>query len=509
MDTFSYLGEVLSLVNLGAMMIGIVVGLIIGAIPGLGPPMAIALMIPISFTWPAHTALIMMVSTYAAGIYGGSFTAILLRAPGTSASAATAIEGFEMTKRGKAIEAIRMSTFASVMGGLISGLVLVFLAPPLAKVSLWFGPAEYFLVAILGLTAIAAVSFGALLRGLAAGMAGLFIATIGVDNMTAFPRFTYGQTGLLSGVGILPTVIGLFAFAQALSLCEGSPLSNISGKSSLSWNIWPKISEIVYCRWSLVRGWVTGLVMGMVPAAGGSVAQWIVYSWEIQRAKAGDQFGKGEIKGVAACEGSNNGVTGTSLIPMFVLGIPGGISAAVILGALMIHGLQPGDTLFTKQPEVIYTVMWGFVVANILMGGVAGLMARTLAYCTLVPRGVLAPVIMIFCVIGTFTASGNPYDVGIMVVMGVIGYFAQKYNFSPAGILLGVILGPIAEQGFRNMMTLTDGNVIPFLAGRPVSLIIIAMIVAALYFSLRPKKWETAERDFDAMHNEFAEVRDD
>lgn len=509
MDTFSYLAEVVSLANLGAMMIGIVVGLVVGAIPGLGPPMAIALMIPISFTWPAHTALIMMVSTYAAGIYGGSFTAILLRAPGTSASAATAIEGFEMTKRGKAIEAIRMSTFASVMGGLISGLVLLFLAPPLAKVSLWFGPAEYFLVAILGLTAIAAVSFGALLRGLAAGMAGLFIATIGVDNMTAFPRFTYGHTALLSGVGILPTVIGLFAFAQALTLCEGSPLSNISGKSSLSWNIWPKISEIVHCRWSLVRGWVTGLVMGIVPAAGGSVAQWIAYSWEIQRGQPGDQFGKGEIKAVAATEASNNGVTGTALVPMFVLGIPGGISAAVILGALMIHGLQPGDTLFTKQPEVIYTVMWGFILANIVMGGVAGLMARTLAYCTLVPRGVLAPVIMIFCVIGTFTASGNPYDVWIMVAMGVIGYFAQKYNFSPAGILLGIILGPIAEQGFRNMMTLTDGNVIPFLAGRPVSLVIIAMIVAALYFSLRPKKWETTERDFDAMHDEFAEVRDD
>jgi putative tricarboxylic transport membrane protein len=508
MDVLSHLGAVLSLVNLGAMMIGIVVGLIIGAIPGLGPPMAIALMIPISFTWEPQTALIMMVSTYAAGIYGGSFTAILLRAPGTSASAATAIEGFEMTKRGKAIEAIRMSTFASVMGGLISGLVLLFLAPPLAKVSLWFGPAEYFLVAILGLTAIAAVSFGALLRGLAAGMIGLLIATIGVDNMTAFPRFTYGQTGLLSGIGILPTVIGLFAFAQALTLCEGSPLSNISGKSSLSWNIWPKFSEIMHCRWSLVRGWVTGLVMGMVPAAGGSVAQWIAYSWEIQRGVPGDQFGKGEIKGVAACEASNNGVTGTSLIPMFVLGIPGGISAAVILGALMIHGLQPGDTLFTKQPEIIYTVMWGFVVANILMGGVAGLMARTLAYCTLVPRGVLAPVIMIFCVIGTFTASGNPYDVGIMVVMGVIGYFAQKYRFSPAGILLGVILGPIAEQGYRNMMTLTDGNVIPFLAGRPVSLVIIAMIVAALYFSLRPKKWETAERDYEAKQDELAEVKD-
>jgi len=514
MEAFSYLGDVVTLANLGAMLIGIVVGLIIGAIPGLGPPMAIALMIPISFTWEPQTALIMMVATYAAGIYGGSFTAILLRAPGTSASAASAIEGYEMTKRGKAIEAIRMSTFASVMGGLISGLVLLFLAPPLAKISLLFGPAEFFLVAILGLTAIAAVSFESLLRGLAAGMFGLFVSTIGVDTMTAFPRFTYGATGLLSGIGVLPAVIGLFAFAQALTLCEGSPLSNISGKAKLSWNIWPKMSEIVHCRWSLVRGWTTGLVMGMVPAAGASVAQWIAYSWEIQRGKPGDKFGEGEIKGLAATEGSNNGVTGTSLIPMFVLGIPGGISAAVILGALMIHGLQPGDTLFTKNPEVIYTVMWGFVLANILMGGIAAILARTMAYTTLVPRGILAPIIMIFCVVGTFTASGNPWDVWIMVVFGFIGYFAQKYNFTPAGILLGIILGPIAEQGFRNTLVLTDGavnplNLIPYLAGRPVSIIIIVMIVGALYFALRPKKWETAAAGFGEMHDEYVEVKDD
>ena len=420
-----------------------------------------------------------------------------------------------MTKRGKAIEAIRMSTFASVMGGLISGFVLLFLAPPLAKVSLLFGPAEYFLVAILGLTAIAAVSFGALLRGLAAGMFGLFVATIGVDNMTAFPRFTYGMTGLLSGVNVLPAVIGLFAMAQALTLCEGSPYSNISGVSKLSWNIWPKIREIYHVRWSLVRGWATGLVMGCIPAAGGSVAQWIAYSWEIQRGRPGDKFGEGEIKAVAATEASNNGVTGTSLVPMFVLGIPGGISAAVILGALMIHGLQPGDSLFTKSPEVIYTVMWGFIVANVVMGAIAAVLGRTLAYSTLVPRGVLAPVIMIFCVVGTFTASGNPYDVAIMTVFGVIGYFAQKYNFTPAGILLGIILGPIAEEGFRNMLTITDGNVIPYIAGRPVSIIIIVMIIGALYFALRPKKWETAaeshsaETQFSEEHDEYAEVKDD
>ncbi len=494
MESLSYLTDVISLANFGAMIAGIIVGLIVGAIPGLGPPMAIALMIPISFGWPPETALILMVSCYAAGIYGGSFTAILLKAPGTSASAASSMEGYEMTKRGKAIEAIRMSTFASVMGGLISGFCLLLLAPPLAKVSLYFGPSEYFLVALLGLTAIAAVSFGAILKGLIAGLFGLFVSTIGVDAMTAFPRYTYGMTGLLSGVGILPAVIGLFAFAQALTLCEGSPQSNISGVSKLSWNIWPKASEILHCRWSLFRGWITGLVMGVVPAAGGSVAQWIAYSWEIQRGKPGDKFGEGEIKGLAATEASNNGVTGTSLVPMFVLGIPGGISAAVIMGALMIHGLQPGDRLFTHDPHVIYTVMWGFIIANVLMGGIAAVLARTMAYVTLVPRGVLVPIIMIFCVTGTFVASGNPWDVWIMVVFGIIGYFAQKYRFSPAGILLGVILGPIAEQGLRNVLVLSDDNPLPFMFSRWISVLLIVMILAAIYFSLKPKAWERTEK---------------
>lgn len=498
MESLAYLGDVFTVFNISVMICGIVVGLVVGAIPGLGPPMAIALMIPISFEWPPETALILMVSTYAAGIYGGSFTAILLRAPGTSASAASAIEGYEMTKRGRAVEAIRMSTFASVMGGIISGFALLWLAPPLAKISLLFGPAEYFVVALLGLTAIAAVSFGAVLKGLIAGLFGLLVSTIGVDAATSMPRFTYGLTGLLSGVTILPAVIGLFAFAQALTLCEGSPSSNISGRTKLSWNIWPRWSEIVHCRWSLVRGWVTGLVMGIVPAAGGSVAQWIAYAWEIQRGKPGDKFGEGEVKGLAATEGSNNGVTGTSLIPMFVLGIPGGISAAVILGALMIHGLQPGDKLFKDSPEVIYTIIWGFIIANFLMGGIAAVMARFMAQVTLFPRGLLAPIIMIFCVIGTFAASGNPWDVWIMVFFGFVGYLAQKYNFSPAGILLGIILGPIAEEGLRNVLIISDDSPLSFIFSRWISDVIIVMIIMALYYSFKPKAWDTAVEEGEA-----------
>ena len=496
-EIIGYAMNVLSATNLFTMLIGVSVGLIIGAIPGLSPPMAIALLIPVSFGLAPDTALILLVSCYAAGIYGGSFSAILLRAPGTSASAASVIEGYELTKRGKAIEAIRISTFASVMGGLISGLALLLLAPPLAAVSLWFGPAEFFLVSLLGLTSIAAVTFGALYRGLIAGLFGLLLATFGIDTYSGFPRYTFGYIGFEGGMEILPAIVGLFAFAQGLELCEGKATGNISGVTRLSWNVWPKLSEIYYVRWALVRGWVTGLIMGIVPAAGASVAQWIAYAWEVRHAKPGDEFGKGELKGLAATEASNNGVTGTSLIPMFILGIPGGISAAVILGALMIHGLNPGMRLFRNNPEVIYTIMWGFLIANVMMGFVAAFLARIMAYLTLFPRGILGPMILIFSVIGTYAGANNIHNVWIMMMFGVIGYYAQKYRFSPAGILLGLILGPIAEDGFRDMMVVSFSNPIPFIFGRPIAIIILAMIVFALYFAFKPKAWEQKRDEQD------------
>ena len=487
---FNYLGNIFDVANLLAMLLGVTVGLVIGAIPGLSPPMAIALMIPVSFQFPPETALILLVSCFAAGIYGGSFSAILLRAPGTSASAASSIEGYEMTRRGKAIQAIRISTFASVVGGIISGIVLLILAPPLAQVALLFGPAEYFLVAILGLTAIASVSFGSVFKGLLSGAFGLLISTIGIDQYSGFPRFTFDFIGFEAGLGILPAIIGLFAFAQALELSEGDAKNTISGVQKLSWRIWPDLAEIFSLRWSLIRGWTVGLIMGIIPAAGGSVAQWIAYAWEIRRAKPGDQFGKGEPKGLAATEGSNNGVTGTSLIPMFVLGIPGGISAAVIFGALMIHGLQPGLRLFKNSPEIIYTIMWGFIFANVIMGFFAIFLARIMAYLTVIPRGLIAPLIMIFSVIGTYAGTNNIYDVWIMIGFGIIGYLMMKTNFSTAGLLLGLILGPIAEDGMRDLLIISHSSPITYILTRPIAMALVLSIAFIVYISFKPQPWQ-------------------
>lgn len=508
-DALGYAGALFSIDVMTVLLIGVAVGLVIGAIPGLSPPMAIALMIPVSFNMPAEQALVMMVACYAAGIYAGSFSAILLRAPGTSASAASSIEGYELTKRGKAIQAIRISTFASVIGGLISGLVLLFLAPPLARVALLFGPSEYFLIAILGLTAIASVSFGALAKGLISGMLGLFLATIGIDLYSGFPRFTFGITPLSSGIDIMPAIIGLFAFAQGLQLCEGKAHDTIAGVTRLSWNLLPRWSEIVHVKWSLLRGWTCGLVLGIIPAAGASVAQWIAYAWEIRRGKPGDQFGHGEIKGLAATEGSNNGSTGTSLIPMFVLGVPGGISAAVILGALIIHGLQPGLRLFNDNPQVVYTVIWGFIVANVLMGLLATVMARTLAYAIVFPKGIIAPLILIFSVLGTYVNSNNLFDVWLMIGFGILGYFMMEYRFSPAGVLLGLILGPIAENGLRDLMVVSHGSPVLFTLQRPISLALIGLIALVVFYSTRQTIRERQDKETIATATGDSTVLDD
>jgi len=488
---FYYLLTVFTFTNFSALVVGVLVGLVIGAIPGLNPAMAIALMIPVTFHLQPETALIMLTSVYAAGIYGGSFSAILMRAPGTSASAATAIEGWELTVRGKAMYAIRIATFASVVGGLLSGLVLLLAAPPAAKIALWFQPSEYFLVAILGLISIASVSFQSTTKGLISGFLGIAISTIGIDIHTGFPRYIFGFPPLEGGIGIIPAIIGLFAFAQALSISTGqaSETITISGeKPKLSWNLLPKFSEIMELKGPLIRGWITGLIVGIIPAAGGSIAQWIAYGEEIRRSKPGDQFGKGEIKGLAACEGANNSTTGTSMIPLFVLGIPGGISAAVIFGALMIHGLNPGMGLFTKTPHVVYPVMWGFMIANIVMGVVAIFIARVMMYITHFPRGILSPLILVFCVVGVYTSSANIYDVWIMCSFGLIGYLMNRFGFVPAGMLLGIILGPICENALRNMITVSNGSPITYMVSRPLSIVLIIMIIAALYFSIQQKK---------------------
>ena len=320
------------------------------------------------------------------------------------------------------------------------------------------------------------------------------MSTIGVDLYSGIPRFSFGSATLSSGIDIMPAIVGLFAFAQGLELSLSKAQETIGGNTKLSWNIWPKLEEIRKVKHSLMRGWGCGLVLGIIPAAGGSIAQWIAYAWEIQKGKIGDKFGKGEIKGLAATEGSNNGCTGTSLIPMFTLGIPGGISAAVILGALVIHGLQPGLGLFKNNPQIVFTVIWGFLAANVLMGLIAAFMARGMAHLTIMPKGLLAPLIIIFSIVGTYVNTNNIIDVWIMMSFGVLGYLMNKYNFSTGAALLGLILGPIAENGLRDLMVVSRGDPLVYILHRPLSLTLIFLTAIIVFYSAKQFKWQTKNK---------------
>lgn len=483
----NYILAVFSLGNISALSIGVLVGLIIGALPGLGAYVGIALLIPLTFVMDPTSSLLLLTGLYTAGIYGGSITAVLLRVPGTSASAATAIDGYILSERGKPRASVGMATFASVTGGIFSGIVLLTLAPLLAKVATMFGPPEYFLMAIFGLTAIGSIATRNVLKGLISGFAGLFLSTIGIDLHSGFFRFSFGYPYLEGGLGLVPAMIGLFAFSQALVLCENPETGVIPrGIEKISWNIWPRMDEIKQVGLiTFVRSYIIGTLVGILPGAGANIAQWISYG-EAKRCEIQDPESDGALlRGVASAEAANNATTGASLVPLFVFGIPGSESAAILLGALMIHGLVPGMRLFTKQADIIYPVFWGFILANILMAVFASILARAMINVVRVPKGILVPCILSLCVVGAFAITNSFFYVWVMTAFGILGYAMRKTNFVPAAMLLGVILGPIAEDGFRSSLTMADTFILFYFFKRPLSLVILALIVAVIIFVIR------------------------
>jgi putative tricarboxylic transport membrane protein len=478
---------VFSLGNLGALCIGVIVGLIIGALPGLGAYVGIALLIPLTFVMDPTPSILLLCGLYAAGIYGGSIVAVLLRVPGTSASAATAIDGYELSVRGKPRAAVGMATFSSVTGGVFSGIILLTLAPLLAKIATMFGPPEYFLMAIFGLTAIGSISTGNILKGLISGFAGLFFSTVGIDLHSGFFRFSFGYYALEAGLGLVPAMIGLFAFSQALVLSEDPEKGVIPGGiEKVSWNIWPRFGEIREVGLvTFVRSYIIGTVVGLLPGAGANIAQWISYG-EAKRSEKGDLDSDGSLlRGVASAESANNATTGSSLVPLFVFGIPGSESAAILLGALMIHGLVPGMRMFTKQADIVYPIFWGFILANILMAVFASFLSRVMINVVRVPKAILIPCILSLCVIGAYTITNSIFQVWVMTGFGILGYLMRKTNFVPAAMLLGIILGPIAEDGFRSSLTMADTFLLFYFIKRPLSLTILAMIAAVIVFVIR------------------------
>lgn len=473
-------------------LLGVIGGIIIGALPGLGATIAIALMIPVTFGMDSVVGLTMLVSIYAGAIYGGSISAILISTPGTPSSAATSLDGYQLTLQGKGAKALGVATVSSMIGGFISALVLLFLAPPLSKISIMFGPPEYFLIAIFGLTIIGGLSAESLVKGLTGGVIGLLIGTVGMDQLTGVPRFTFGSLSLYSGVPIIAALIGLFSLSQVMIQAEKykkkiaeKKIMKVEGK------VLPTLKEFKEIFQTIIRSSGIGTFVGILPGAGADIGSWVSYNEAKRFSKNKKAFGKGSIEGVAASEAGNNSVVGGSLIPMLTLGIPGNVVTAVLLGGLIIQGLTPGHELFTTHANVTYSMIIGFLIANIIMGIIGLLGAKYFVKVSKVSDKLLAPIIISFSVVGAYVISNNIFDIWIMIIFGLIGYLIRKTGFHPAPIVLGIILGPIGEAGFRQSLVMAkESSILAFYLTRPISVILIVLTLITIFSPLISKMWK-------------------
>lgn len=478
----AFILNVFTPINLLAILAGVIAGLLIGGLPGLTANLGVALLLPVTFGMDVTPALLMLSSLYTAAIYGGSFAAILLHTPGTSASAATAIDGFALTQRGEFNKALRVATFSSVVGGIASALALLLIAPPLSRLSLAFGPPEYFMLAVFGLTVIGTLASGNMVKGLIAGVAGLWLSTVGADLDSGFPRYTFGIFALISGINFVPAVIGLFSMSQALLMCEEAlkSIQQVRVEARERWRFFPLLAEMKRIAPTNARSSVIGILIGILPGAGGDIGSWVSYNEAKRFSKTPEEFGKGSIIGISASETANNAVTGSSLIPLLTLGIPGSATAAILLGALIIHGLLPGRTLFTDHADVTYTVIFGFLLANVVMGIVGMGVGRYMAHLARLPNFVLIPMIIALSVVGSYSLGNNYFDVQTMLIFGLLGYLMRKGGFPPAPMILGLILGPIAETGFRQSVVLSRGNVVEYILSSPISLTLFAATLLSI-----------------------------
>lgn len=479
-----------------ALLIGVIGGIVIGALPGFSASMGVALLIPITFGMSPVAGLVMLVAVYTCAIYGGSITAILCHTPGTPASAATAIDGYQLTLQGRGMEAVSVSTLASTVGGVIGALALIFIAPPLGLFSLKFSALEFFMMAVFGLTIIASLAGESIIKGLFSGLLGLLFGTFGLDLITGIPRFTFGMVALEDGINFVPALIGMFSISQVLTLsndiAKGRQTIILAGATT--GRLLPPWKEFKTLIPTMVRSSVIGTIIGIIPAAGAGISSWICYSLGKKFSKTPEKFGNGSLEGVASSETGNNAATGGALIPLFTLGLPGSGVAAILLGGLMIHGLVPGAELYTKYAATTYAISIGFLVANILMGVIGLLIAKYVAKVATVKPALLGPTIVSLSVIGCFAIRNSIFDVYVMLIFGAIGYFLRTTGFATAPLVLGMVLSPIAEGNWRRALILARGDMFTYFLHRPISIVLALLVIASLFAPILMDKVSTKSK---------------
>lgn len=463
------LSTVLTFGPLAAMIGATLLGVFIGALPGLNPVMAIALLLPLTYSMDPLVALGMVAGIYNGSMYGGAIPAILLRIPGTPASIATTFDGFPMADKGEAAKALKVACWSSAVGGIASAIALMTVGPLLARVTLFFGPAEYFWIAIFGMASVGVMVGPDPVKGVMAAVLGLLIGTMGIDNLSGQARFTFDQTWLLGGLDLIVVLVGLYALPPVLLLAEKCDLNGLSAAALKLTNVPFKDGEVRSMIPTWLRSSSIGIGVGILPGAGGNIAAFLSYNAAKNASKDPDSFGKGNVQGVAAAECGNNADNAASMIPALSLGIPGNVVAALVLSALTIHGLQPGPQLFHQSPVLVGGFMMEMLLTSLLILLLGGAVAtRVFAQFQRLPGVLLVPSILILMCVGVYVINGRPVDLWIMFAAGIAGYFLEKVNVPLAPIILGMILGPMAEQSVRRALLISRGDATELLT-RPLS----------------------------------------
>lgn len=477
MNGFGYAWQALSSTPAAfAAMGGVTWGILGGALPGISPSIAMALLLPFTFDMAPVPAIVLLAATYVGAEYGGSIPAILIRTPGTNAAAATAIDGYEMQRQGRGGEALGISLASGVIGGLIGLFFLVLLTEPLARVALLFTPPAYFSLGVLGLSVIASLASGSLVKGLIAGILGLMVATVGTDPVSGVGRFTFGQPELLGGIEFILVMVGVFAVSELLVQAGLPDWKKTDGaQSRLKLPNWAMLKRL---RKAQFIGSGIGLFEGCMPGAGGSIAAFMSYNEARRWSKAPDEFGKGSPEAVAAPETANNTVACTALVPMLSFGIPGSNSTAILLGGLLLHGLNPGPLLFARHPDVIYGLFGGLFVANLSLLVIGALLLTPAIWLVNRPKPFLLAVIYALIFSGVYSVDETIFDLVIVMVAGLVGYVMRMLNFPFLPLVLGLVLGYLVEANYRRSLLLSAGDHMIFLQD-PVSL---GLLVVAVLF---------------------------
>lgn len=493
---FSLLVEALQTIaipqNILLILAGMFLGVFFGALPGISSSMGIVLMIPFTYYMGIIPSIILLVALYAGSAYGGSITAILFNTPGTPEAVATTFDGYPLAQKGHAGKALGYAMSASAFGGVFSVLVMLFLAPKLSKVALEIQSAEYFALTLLGIACISSVGSKNLAKALITGFIGIIIAMMGLDPMTGVTRMTFGNINLLNGVEFIPVMIGAFAmaevFKQVINRSSNTEEMDTGMKVSLESLT---LKELFTYKLTLLKSSIIGTVIGILPGTGGSIASIVSYGEAVRSSKEKDRFGNGAPEGVIAPESANNAAAGGAMIPTLVLGIPGSPTTAIILAALVLQGLQPGPQLMSEQPLLLYCIFFSMLIASLVVFVGGRFAVKAFAAILKLPYSVIAPMIVMFSIIGSYAIANDMFQIWVMLGFGIFGYFMKKYEFSPASLILGLVLGSMMEENFRRQLLLTEGDYMSFIKS-PIALVLLLAVVAVLFVpvisSYREKK---------------------